>query len=314
MTCRLLIFLMLSLFFLFSVVSAEDNLAALPAQKTTEDTFNSSIVENTSEQEFEIPDWLKRTNYGISIESDQEPRFYLETVQPLHQSWDKLNTLFTHNRISIQGERGTYSAGLGYRKLIFDEHLMAGLNTFFDYQDKHQHYRQGIGLEAIGQRLEWRLNSYFRLSPKRLVEESSTTKIYEQVANGFDTELGGPLPYLPWFKVFGNFYHYNYKKAEDMNGWKARGEIKPFDFFVINLETFDDNKGEQEYKIDTCFNLAFHDFTPHSLLSAFKFSKQPYPDVDLKERSLDRVERSFKVTAERWTETGNVTVAIGRAN
>jgi hypothetical protein len=99
-----------------------------------------------------------------------------------------------------------------------------------------------------------------------------------------------------------------------MNGWKARGEIKPFKFITVNLETFDDNKGEQEYVLDTRFNFVFHDFTPKSILSAFNLAKEPYPDVDLKERTLDRVERNFKIVLEKWIETSNVTVAIGRAD
>ena len=81
-----------------------------------------------------IPEWLKRTNYSVYIENGQKPRVYFETVQPLYQSFDKVDTIFTHDRISIQEERGTYSAGIGYRRLLFDDNLMAGINTFFDYQ------------------------------------------------------------------------------------------------------------------------------------------------------------------------------------
>jgi hypothetical protein len=193
---------------------------------------------------------------------------------------------------------------------------MAGINTFFDYQDLHKHYRQGLGLEAITKVLEGRSNLYFGLSPKRLVEETAGSYVYEKVANGFDAELGGPVPYLPWLKVFGGYYQYDFKKFKDMIGWKARGEIKPYKFITINLETYDDNKGEQEYRMDARFNLAVDDFSPRGIISAFKAANTPYPETDLKKRTLDRVERNFNIVVERWSESkaGNVIVEIRRGD
>lgn len=269
--------------------------------------------EKKTEETGEIPEWLKRTSYGISIESDQKPRVYIETVQPLYQGFDKANTIFTHGRMTFQDERGTYSLGLGYRRLLSEE-LLGGFNTFFDYQDLNKHYRTGFGLEAIGKRLEGRLNTYFGLSPTRKIWESATSAQYEKVVDGFDMELGGPVPYLPWLKLFGSYYHYDFKKFSDMNGWKMRGEIKPFKCLTINLETYDDNKGEQEYRLDTRFSLAFDNFTLGSILSAFKLAKEPYPEVDLRDRTLDRVERNFNIQVEKWVETAGMTIEIGRGD
>ncbi len=270
-----------------------------------------SVSEQATDSKDSIPDWLKRTSYGVYIESDQKPRVYLETVQPLYQSSDKINTFFTHDRISIQDERGTYSAGLGYRRLMFDENLLLGINNFFDFQDLHKHYRTGVGLEAITKILEFRTNSYFRMSPKRRVAETANSETFEQVANGGDVELGAPLPYLPWIKVFGSYYRYDFRKFKDMQGWKIRGEIKPFKFITLNFETYDDNKGDREYRMDTRFNFAFDDL-PKSMLSAFKPTKESYPDVVLTERTLDRVERNFNIQVEKWVEVGGMALEIGR--
>ncbi len=262
-----------------------------------------------------IPEWLKRTNYGISIETDQKPRVYIETVQPLYQDYDKENTIFTHGRMTFQDERGTYSLGLGYRRLLSEE-LLGGVNAFFDFQDLNKHYRAGFGLEAIGKRLEGRLNTYFGLSPERTIWETTTAAQYEEAVDGFDLEVGGPIPYLPWLKLFGSYYFYDYDKFSDMEGWKIRGEIKPFECLTVNLETYDDNKGDEEYRIDTRINLAFDNFTSKSILTAFKPSDEPYPETDLRERTLDRVERNFNIQVEKWieTKTGSVTVEIKRGN
>jgi hypothetical protein len=263
-----------------------------------------------------IPEWLKRTNYSVYIENGQKPRIYFETVQPLYQSSDKVNTFFTHDRISIQEERGTYSAGLGYRRLLFDDNLLAGINTFFDYQDLHKHYRQGLGLEAITKMLEARSNFYFALSPKRLVEDTPGAYIYERAANGIDMELGGPVPYFPWLKIYGGSYIYDFKMSKDMVGWQLRGEIKPYKFMTINLMTRNDNKGTPEYILDGRMTFAFDDLNPKNILSAFKFPDKPYPNADLKKRTLDRVERNFNIVVEKWSQSkaGNVIVEIKRGS
>lgn len=260
-----------------------------------------------------IPDWLKRTAYGVFIESKQKPQIYFETVQPLFQSSDKTHTFFTHDRISVQNGRGIYSAGLGYRRLLFDESLLAGLNTFFDFQDLHKHYRGGLGFEGISTLLELRANSYFGLSPKRKVSEGGTAICYEKAINGGDIELGFPIPYLPWCKIFGSFYRYEYRVSKkDMSGWKLRGELKPFKFFTINLATYDDNKGKRAYQVDSRVSLLFDDFNLDDVFSEMKLTKDRYNSVDLKEHALDRVERNFNIQVEKWIETGGMTIEIGR--
>lgn len=259
---------------------------------------------------FTLPDWLKRTNYAVSVETDQKPRVYFETVQPLYQSDDQVDTVFTHDRISLQDERGTYSAGVGYRRL-FNEDFLGGINTFFDYQDLHRHYRQGIGLEALTKTIEVRANSYFGLSSKRLVDD--TTNTYEKAASGGDIEVGIPVPYLPWVKVYGSYYRYFFQHSSDMSGWQERLEFSPYKFTTINFITYDDNKGSREYRMDGRINLAFDSFAPKSMLSAFKVSDEPMPGVDLKQKTLARVERNFNIVVEKWAVTpGGLTIEIGR--
>jgi adhesin/invasin len=251
-----------------------------------------------------VPEWVKRFNMGFSIETDQKPRFYMETVQPLYRSEDKSSTWFTHDRISLQDERGTYSAGFGFRRLMFNDNILAGINNFFDYQDLHKHYRTGLGLEALSRIAEFRVNSYFGLSGKRLVESTGTYDAYERAATGGDMEIGAPLPYLPWCKMFGGFYYYQMKTVDDdAVGWKIRTEIKPVRCLVMNLVTYDDNKGDQEFRMDLRCNLAFDTLTLGSILSAFKPTEESFPDYDMRTRMLDRVERDFNIYLEKWRKT-----------
>lgn len=259
-----------------------------------------------------IPDWLRRIDYGINIETDQKPRVYMETVQPLYQSVDKKSTFFTHDRISLQDERGTYSLGYGYRQLVRNENLLLGVNQFFDFQDLHKHYRTGVGIEALARLVEFRSNAYFGLSPKRAIEEGGGAKTYEKAVNGGDVEIGCPIPYLPWIKVFGSYYQYDFRKFKDMRGWQMRTELRPLKAMTINFVTYDDNKGGREYRLDGRFSLAFDTFAPRSIISALGPAKEPFPGNDLKEMTLARVERNFNIQTEKWTESSGVTIEIGR--
>ena len=264
-----------------------------------------------NQDKYNTPEWLERTSIGVIIESNQKPRYYIETVQPFYQSTGKKNTFFTHLRISEQDEYGTYSAGVGYRRLLFDNNLMAGINTFFDYQDPHQHYRQGVGLEAIAKFAELRANGYFGLSPARDVEGVST---YEKARDGFDVEFGVPVPYLPWAKVFGSYYWYDFREDSDVEGWKGRAELKPFSFLTLNMETYDDNKGSQEWRSDVRLALWVDSFAPKDIFAALASSfKNALPEVNLKDRTLDRVERNFQIVVEKWADTAGFSVQVGRS-
>ena len=98
-------------------------------------------AEAFAEQRQDIPDWLKRVNYGIDIGTDQKPIWYFETVQPLYQSPSRDRTLFIQPRANKQGHDETYNLGLGYRWLTDEENVLLGLNTFYDYTEEHSHYR-----------------------------------------------------------------------------------------------------------------------------------------------------------------------------
>ena len=86
----------------------------------------------------------------------------------------------------------------------------------------------------------------------------------------------------------------------------------PFKFFVCNLATYDDNKGDREYVMDARFSLAFDNFTLKSLKEALKPDQEAYPEVDLKKRTLDRVERNFNIQVEKWKDVGGMTIEVGR--
>src|SRR3989338_7754376 len=59
--------------------------------------------------EDDAPPWLKRTNFAIDITSGENPKYFLETIQPLLGSEDNDTVFFTQDRISVKNERTIYN-------------------------------------------------------------------------------------------------------------------------------------------------------------------------------------------------------------
>jgi len=258
-----------------------------------------------------IPEWLKRTEYSVELETDKKPNFYLQTVQPLYQDADKTNTIFIQPHVSLHEERATYNLGFGYRRLV-SENLLLGVNTFLDYQNLHRHSQAGLGLEALGQIFEARINSYFGgLSNKQIIKDTGTSQTIERVADGGDVEIGSAVPYLPWLKLYGSAFWYDFKEFDDKHGWKTRMEAKLNDAVRLEFYTLDDNKGDTEYGGRIRFQVAFESLIDFK--EAFKLSDEAFPEKDLTEETLIPVERNFEITVEKAVVTGGLTIEAGRS-
>ena len=266
--------------------------------------------------ESEIPEWLKRVNFGADAGTNQKPRIYFETVQPLYQDEDKQNTFFIQPRFSYEQEDGAYNLGFGYRKLLREDSVLLGTNMFFDFEDDDKHYRMGLGLEAFVNLIEFRANSYIGLSPRRLIKESGAIREYEKAVDGFDWEFGLPVPHMNWIKLYGGGYWYNYEKFNNKEGWKLRTEIKPYKITSLNFIVYDDNKGDPEFRIDGRITIPFGaGGEDDEKFCNIGFSDTAYPEkADHSDRTLDRVEREYKIEVERYVETASAVVEVRRGN
>lgn len=257
------------------------------------------------------PEWLKRVELGVGHGSEK-PRYHIETVQPLYQSRDQTYTLFVQPRLSARDADLTANLGLGYRQLFFDQQFLGGINAFYDYTDRHNHYRLGLGGEAFSRYLEARANGYFGLSGRRTVGEDANQEVFERALTGMDVEAGGPVPYLPFLKLFGSYAYYDFKHDIDSHIGKVRAEVKPLRFLRLDLEAFNDNKAPWEYRIGVVLTF---DLERGDLLA--KPSAEAYPHKDMRHMTLHRVVRDHEIKVERFAKTkggagGGVTVAVRR--
>jgi len=261
-------------------------------------------------QSEETPDWLKRVEISGQWETDQKPRIYFQTVQPIYQDESKENTFFVQPRMSLQEGDATYNFGIGYRRLA-TENLIWGINVFGDYQVNYSHGRTGIGLEALGQALEARVNTYIGTTEQREVQQATASTTYERVPFGFDYELGSAVPYMPWLKMYMAGFWYDYNNFDNLVGWKGRMEAKVSDALRLEFYTWDDNKGDTEYGGRLRYTLAFN--TLDDLFDGLKNSEEPFPEKDLREEMLIPVERHHEIVVERFIRSGGLNILAGRS-
>lgn len=273
-------------------------------------------TKSNPEEKTDIPEWIKRTNIAIEVGSDIKPKYFLETIQPLLGTTPDSNFLFfNQTRVSGRDFRTTYNTGFGLRK-IFKEQYLAGINTFYDYQDLHQHHRSGIGFELITDRgIEARTNTYLRISNKRLVKDDGVNEYFESVANGFDWEFGAPFPYIPYLKLYGGGNWYNFEHFKNKYGWQLRMEYSPIKNSRIDFIVLDDTKRKDvDDRFEGAITLAFTSFSLRDIIKDIKGSKQAYPKIDLNDKVLDRVVRDFDITVIKSTKSKatGLTVEGGR--
>jgi len=239
---------------------------------------------------------MSRVESGMQFGEDAEPDFFVETVQPLSQTPDRLHTLFVQPRYNYsEDDGGLINLGVGYRRYLERSNALAGVNVFGDYEDRHEHGRIGVGAEWLSAPLDLRVNSYIGLTPAREVESLSAGPVFEKVADGLDFEAGVPLPLVPRTKLFGGGQIYFFDETDkELYGWRVRLEMKPVAWSTINVGLRDENDGPVEWRFDVRVSLGF----------GAGGSAQPDSSAkpDVRDRALDRVEREHRMVKEIFGE------------
>lgn len=299
---------------LILVFASSETVIEKALQSTEAATKAESTNAASKEQTSTIPDWVKRTNFALQAGTGEKLKYFFETVQPLLGTQEKNVVFFNQSRISERDSRPTYNIGFGLRKVFAGSYLF-GVNSFYDYQDLHRHSRGGVGFEAMDDKgLEARVNTYIAISGRRLIAEDSVNQYYEKVANGVDWELGGPLPYMPFLKVYGGGNWYNFEHFNNRVGWQTRMEYTPIKYTRLDFIMKHDNKTRDiNYQFEGAITLGFTSFALRDILHDIKGSAVAYPRINLQDKVLDRVVRNFDITVVSSTKSATgFTVEGGR--
>ncbi len=259
------------------------------------------------------PDWLKRFEIEASKQGSQNPIFSILTVQPLYQSEGKVDTVFTQLRFAGQSrfgeDRYTTNAGLGYRRLAFDNMALFGVNGFYDYEAPYDHARVGLGAEARTSVAELNTNLYRAVSGKAVVGPGIT----ERPLNGGDVELGVQVPYLPWAKVFGKEFLYKSVDApKDIVGQTYSAQITPLPYMRMEGGVTRDNTNATDAFLKLSFSLAFG--ADGNSAASKIVADRPYEMASMVDHTLDKVRRENTIAVERVATTNGISVVIGRSN
>lgn len=259
------------------------------------------------------PNYLKGVEFDVKLQDNLKPEWSVLTVQPLHQSADKKLTIFTQlsqrNYDYLGQNRHVTNVGFGYRRLLADNTVLAGVNTFFDYEWKRGHKRGGLGAEIKWSGLDFTANYYKALSNKS--GTGLTGSIQEEVLDGRDFELSAQVPYLPWAKIHGSKYYWSsVANADDIDGWSTSLEAKVHQNVTIEAGVKDDNytpKNENFARVSV--SIPFNDTRP-VMLSNMMVSDTAWDMRDMTQYTLDKVRRQNKIILERTTSG----VVITRGN
>jgi len=245
---------------------------------------------------------------GFSEDSDGKTLvdFSILTVIPIKQSADLKHTYFTQlNAMSVeqfQDRRIGTNIGVGYRNYNEDQNLVLGINSFYDYEFSSDHYRIGFGGEVKKGLLDLNLNYYEGLSGSQEIKINNING-NEKALDGFDLEIGHPLPYLPWTKLYIAYSKFDGHLGEDPTSIRYSSEIYLNKNIVAEAGYNDDRQSDgvdQNYwfvKVSVTSTDKNRPtlFGPEGQL----YSSKAFGQRDVKNTLLDKVRRQNKITVER---------------
>jgi len=186
-----------------TLISINSSLAADLKQAATSKVSNelngakNKVINNViSSFENFITESFPRTEISVTGAEELKPQFEILTVQPLRDDGENI-TFFQGSLLRWDGERDTINLGLGQRKLLLNNNILVGLNTFYDHEFTVDHSRLGLGGEFITSVGEFRANNYYANSNQRLNGGNA-----EEAMSGSEYEFGTHVPYIPKLKVF----------------------------------------------------------------------------------------------------------------
>lgn len=256
---------------------------------------------------------MENWEFGINLGDEKTPLYYADLFFPLLRPDADDRILFLEPRANLVQGAGLFNAGLGYRQLVRDRTWMLGGNLFYDYHTD-SHYRIGTGLEALSSVMEFRANGYFGLSRARESDPGASQVIVERPVDGYDVEVGAPIPYYSRLKLFGGYEWYDFKKFKNREGWSARAEYKPTSFIVLDLILSDNTKRNTGWTVNLAFKPPWGENGKRPKVSPLKRDPIMFPEADVGDRLLSLVERHHEIVVEKYSSGSALNIEVGRRN
>ena len=222
------------------------------------------------------------TDFSIKTKEHTKPEIGILTLKPILDTDSGLlffqGSFFTHD-----GDRETLNLGLGNRIFSKDDSFMIGVNGFYDYEFDYAHKRLGVGAEIKSSILELTTNRYLGLSEAKIGKNN----MEEDIANGYDIELGVHVPYIPSAKLFTKIFQYDIPDGDDFRGMEYSSSIG-IPSLGANVDVGFKDFSNESYDDKWFVNLTYS-FGKKSNKSFI--TKEAYEKISMKEKKYEKVRR-----------------------
>ena len=257
----------------------------------------------------DFPDWAKRIEFTFDVEGG-DLEFSILTVQPLYQPEDKVDTLFTQLRLGNLDEGGatdpTINAGIGYRRLLYNNSVLAGLNFFYDVDTEDDHRRWSVGTELKFSAFDLKANFYDAITARHSVGNG----VDEEALSGYDFEVTSQVPYLPWARVHYSRSFWNSTVLKNLEGYRIGAELDLHPNLQFETGYADDNLNKNYYFAK--FRLRFAD-TKRQVASRWRGPDTvPFRARDMRDQTLVKVRRENRIVVKKvgTTVSGGAVVIV----
>jgi adhesin/invasin len=221
--------------------NAKDKILSLTDNKIN--ALSNQISESISSFAKDHFENMKYLDFSIDTQEKLKPTFNIMSVNEIMKI--DYGTIFNQTSINTHDGDETINIGFGTRKLLNDNTLILGANTFYDHQLTESHKRVGAGAEVITSIFDVRANYYNALSGRRINSEGTI----ERTLDGWDLRGDYHLPIKHDVNLF--FSAFEFENPEDISSYKETGNKFGADAklgnFVIEGGYMDDNQNNDSY-------------------------------------------------------------------
>ncbi len=183
---------------------------------------------------------IKYLDISLNLQEKLKPTYEIKSVNKLKE--ENNSAWFNQTNIISHDSDTTINFGLGRRQLLNNETIMTGFNGFLDYQFDEEHFRKGVGFEAISNSLDLIGNYYDGISGFKKTDEGK-----EKALDGFDLKLNFHLPNNKNTDLFAQLFQWENPNST----YKEEGEKIGFSTIIGNFSFtagyLDDNKDNDGY-------------------------------------------------------------------
>ncbi len=230
------------------------------------------------------------TEVSFDLREDSKPDYSILAVREIMPMENgKLFTQLSLFKTKKDNDnRKVGNIGFGGRKLFKDNTILAGINSFYDWDMDAEHKRTSLGFEIKSAVLDFTFNRYLG------IENGIDT---EKVLDGWEYQLESQVPYVHWANLFVNSYKWEGEKRNDTEGMKYGSELTLTPNMII--EYVYDNK-DQKGLDDQWFGKLIFVYPGRSGPTAFDgVSTAAWnKDKDMSEELLTKVKRQNKIFVE----------------